>query len=109
MQSITLSQGWEFKQVPSKGFDNVDGNWTACSKVPTSVHVELLKQGKIPDPFKGLNEWQVQWVQEAEWDFRTTFDAAELGEHEHADVVFEGLDTYCDVHLVSDDTHTSLD
>lgn len=29
-------------------------------KVPTSVHVELLKLGKIADPFKGMDEWACQ-------------------------------------------------
>jgi len=50
---------WDFTQVPSKAIPDVSIDWTPCA-VPTSVHVELIKSGKIPDPFKGLKEWNVQ-------------------------------------------------
>lgn len=67
-RSQLLDGGWQFCQAPietnsTKGHHEQDGiakDWVACSKVPTSVHVELFKQGKIPDPFKDLNEWDVQ-------------------------------------------------
>jgi len=67
---------------------------------PTTVHVELLSLGKIPDPFIGLNEWEVQWVGEAEWAFKTEFTAndTELSQP-NADLVFEGLDTFATVLL----------
>lgn len=28
--------------------------------MPTSIHVELIKQGVIKDPYKGMNEYDVQ-------------------------------------------------
>jgi beta-mannosidase len=55
----TLLSSWEFTQVSSTAIPDVSVEWTPCS-VPTSVHVELIKSGKIPDPFKGLKEWDVQ-------------------------------------------------
>lgn len=55
----TLAHNWQFSQVASKTWADVKEEWTECS-VPTSVHVELEKQGRIPDPYKGLNEWEVQ-------------------------------------------------
>lgn len=41
-------------------------------------------------------------VQEADWAFKTSFKATkeQLAEAE-ADLVFEGLDTYCDITVVS--------
>ena len=57
-----LNEKWQFAQVPSKDVPDIVescGDWQAC-EVPTSVHVELIKAGKIPDPFKGLKEWDVQ-------------------------------------------------
>lgn len=55
-----LSTGWQFSQVASSPhFDTVKEAWLDC-EVPTSVHVELRNRGRIPDPFKGLAEWDVQ-------------------------------------------------
>ncbi|QRV76379.1 beta-mannosidase [Ceratobasidium sp. AG-Ba] len=74
--------------------------WIPTSTFPTSVHVELIKLGKIPDPYIGLNEWDVQWVGEADWQFRNTFQLLpkDLSDP-NADLVFDGLDTYCTVEL----------
>lgn len=60
MSRTTIDAGWEFSQVASKTQPDVAENWASCSKVPTSVQVELQKAGKIPDAYKGLNEWDVQ-------------------------------------------------
>lgn len=55
-----LDQDWQFTQIPSRGFENVKRDWQPCSSFPTSVHVELKKAGRIPDPYRDLNEWDVQ-------------------------------------------------
>jgi beta-mannosidase len=59
-----IDSHWSFSQVSSPTWADVKEEWTTCASFPTSVHVELRKQGRIPDPFKGLNEWEVQceWV-----------------------------------------------
>ncbi|KAK8844526.1 hypothetical protein IAR55_006372 [Kwoniella newhampshirensis] len=90
-----LDQNWQFSQVSSQYWPDVKESWNPC-KVPTSVHVELKKLGKIPDPFKDLNEWEVQWIQEGDWVFKTTFDVEESRlKRKNVDLLFEGLDTYC--------------
>lgn len=67
---------------------------------PTTVHVELLKLGKIPDPFIGLHEWDVQWVGESDWKFQTVFSVTQDDlVASHTDLVFEGLDTFASVTL----------
>ncbi|KAL1410297.1 hypothetical protein Q8F55_004303 [Vanrija albida] len=94
-----LKDGWAFSQVRSAAFPDVTEEWTSCA-VPTSVHVELERAGKIPDVFKGLAEWDVQWIQEADWTFKTTFAADSRQQAASgADLVFEGLDTYCTIVL----------
>ncbi|CAE7190017.1 unnamed protein product [Rhizoctonia solani] len=100
--SFPIHTGWSFTQVSERGETpvNAKDEWIPTSTFPTSVHVELIKLGKIPDPYIGLNEWDVQWVGEADWAFRTSFqlqpkDLSEL----NADLVFDGLDTYCTVQL----------
>jgi hypothetical protein len=63
-----INSHWSFSQVSSPTWSDVKEEWTTCASFPTSVHVELRKQGRIPDPFKGLNEWDVQcewWVRSA--------------------------------------------
>lgn len=51
--SIALSSkplsDWAFTQVGG-GEGTKDGEWLSVSSFPTTVHVELLKLKKIPDP-----------------------------------------------------------
>ncbi|BEI83975.1 hypothetical protein CcaverHIS002_0405790 [Cutaneotrichosporon cavernicola] len=95
----TTIKGWEFSRVVSETEPDVQEEWAQC-KVPTSVQVELIKAGKIRDPYKGLNEWDCQWIHESAWTFRTTLHAtaAQLAAP-HADLILDGLDTYCTVVL----------
>ncbi|KAH7916082.1 glycoside hydrolase family 2 protein [Hygrophoropsis aurantiaca] len=95
----SLAQGWSFTQVGG-GQGTKNDEWLAVPQIPTTVHVELLKLKRIPDPFLGLNEWEVQWVGEADWAFKNSFTAtaAELAAP-NVDLVFEGLDTFAAVEL----------
>ncbi|CDO71388.1 Glycoside Hydrolase Family 2 protein [Trametes cinnabarina] len=94
-----LHDGWTFTQVGG-GEVVKDGEWLPVQSFPTTVHVELLKLQRIPDPFVGLHEWNVQWIGEAEWVFKTRFPASE-GEvdAQNVDLVFDGLDTFAAVEL----------
>ncbi|KAI0082455.1 glycoside hydrolase family 2 protein [Panus rudis PR-1116 ss-1] len=98
-ETKAISEGWSFTQVGGGDVIKQD-EWISCKAFPTTVHVELLKEQKIPDPFIGLNEWDVQWVGEADWIFKTSFDVSgkELSAP-NADVVFDGLDTFATVSL----------
>ncbi|THH11707.1 hypothetical protein EW145_g452 [Phellinidium pouzarii] len=94
-----LDKGWTFTQLGG-GKGTSDGEWIACKHFPTSVHVELRERAVIPDPFVGLKEWDVQWVGEAEWAFKTIFDVdSETLSALDIDLIFTGLDTYCIVEL----------
>ncbi|KAJ6614286.1 glycoside hydrolase family 2 protein [Mycena sp. CBHHK59/15] len=98
-----LLQDWSFTQVGG-GEGTKDGEWLKVSQFPTSVHVELLKLKKIPDPFIGLQEWDVQWVGEAQWAFKTTFNISdEELKKPNADLVFDGVDTFASVVLNGND------
>jgi beta-mannosidase len=57
--NTTIEKGWSFTQLQSDKFKDIKPDWQEC-KVPTQTHVELKRLGKIPDPFKALNEWAVQ-------------------------------------------------
>ena len=77
-----------------------DGNGAvvgACP-IPGDIHSALHTLGRIPDPMVGTNEADVQWVAEAEWEIRRSFDvdAAELaGKWPVLDLEF--VDTVADV------------
>ncbi|ESK97613.1 glycoside hydrolase family 2 protein [Moniliophthora roreri MCA 2997] len=97
--STRYLQDWSFTQIGG-GEGTKDGEWLQVSEFPTTVHVELLKLKRIPNPFIGLHEWDVQWVGESRWAFKTTFvvSDAELATP-HVDLVFDGLDTFASVLL----------
>ncbi|KAF9462600.1 glycoside hydrolase family 2 protein [Collybia nuda] len=92
-------QDWYFTQLGG-GEGTKEGEWLKVSEFPTTVHVELLKQKKIPDPFLGLNEWDVQWVGESKWAFKSSFSVSqEELDAPNIDLVFDGLDTFATVAL----------
>lgn len=94
MRQIALHTGWSLKQdAPA------DDRWLPAP-VPGCVHEALIAAGAIPDPFYGLNELAVQWVGEADWLYRCTFDlGAEDLAAGPAALCLDGLDTFATVWL----------
>src|SRR3954470_132372 len=85
---------WSFRAVNGPAGT---GDWMPAV-VPGCVHTDLLRAKKIPDPFYGTNEKDLQWIEHTDWEYRSTLDAdAALLAHEHVDLVFHGLDTYAEV------------
>jgi len=78
---------------------NVEGEWFPAT-VPGDVHLDLLKSGKISDPFYRDNEAKLQWIEKAGWEYKTSIEATEATlAREHVELVFEGLDTACTIFL----------
>jgi beta-mannosidase len=96
--SRNLDSGWQFRAVANADRSDVK-DWHPA-QVPGVVQTDLLRSGLIPDPFDRDNEFRLQWIGLADWEYQTTFqvDVAALA-HEHMDLVFEGLDTFADVYL----------
>lgn len=91
-QTYVLDKGWEFSQAGSN-------EWMSA-RVPGTVHQDLLDHGRLPDPFYGMNEQKVQWVEKEDWLYRTVFTVtADQLKSDVAWLTFEGLDTYADVYL----------
>ena len=89
-----LEAGWEFRQVVEGG---AASEWHPAT-VPGDVHLDLLANKLIPDPFYRDNESKLQWIEKADWEYRSTLNATAEGlKHEHVELVFEGLDSACDV------------
>jgi beta-mannosidase len=102
---LSLNGSWKFKGFAECNGEELgahkpeydDGGWLPA-KVPGTVHLDLLANNVIPDPFKGLNEKKVQWATENEWWYRREFDLPPdfLGKHA-VELVFDGLDTFATV------------
>lgn len=89
---LLLHAGWEFSQA---GTDK----WLPAT-VPGTVHQDLIRHQLLPDPFYGTNESKIQWVENEDWEYRTTFNVSEEQLiRDDAQLIFEGLDTYADVYL----------
>lgn len=89
---VGLDTCWTFSNV-------ANGDWLPAV-VPGTVHQDLLRHNLLPNPFYGTNEQKVQWVENEDWAYQTTFTLSESQiARQAARLVFEGLDTYADVYL----------
>ncbi|SHK91038.1 beta-mannosidase [Chitinophaga jiangningensis] len=95
-QVDTLKSGWEFGRPDER-------IWRSAT-VPGTVHTDLLAHHLIPDPFKGMNEKAVQWVDKKDWWYKCTFEvsAAQL-KQDVVELEFLGLDTYAEVSVNNKD------
>jgi beta-mannosidase len=62
-QRTELKANWHWKErtTSTSILDDSDGgDWNACTQFPSEVHVELIRAGRIPDPYIGFNEHDVQ-------------------------------------------------
>lgn len=90
--TIELNKNWQFK-------NQKESKWYKAT-VPGTVHTDLLANKLIPDPFYRDNESKLQWIDKADWEYRTAFnvDAAVFAK-KNIELVFDGLDTYAAVFL----------
>jgi beta-mannosidase len=90
-----LSGPWTFRRVTAQ---NPSAEPWLPATVPGCVHTDLFAAGKIGDPFFRLNEKDQQWIENASWDYRTTFavDAATLG-RDRVELALAGLDTHAEL------------
>jgi beta-mannosidase len=92
-----LNNNWVFRKVG-------DTTWYP-SRVPGTVHTDLLANKIIPDPYFGDNEKKLQWIENEDWEYKTEFYDTNgvisfaIRDHKNVDMIFEGLDTYADVYL----------
>ncbi|MEU4690654.1 glycoside hydrolase family 2 protein [Actinoplanes sp. NPDC023714] len=85
-----LGGAWELREKPA--------DEAIPAVVPGCVHVDLLNDGRLPDPFLDDNEKAVAWVGRTDWQY--TREVAWTGpEHDRVDLVFEGLDTVAGIEL----------
>lgn len=94
--SQQLNTQWEFRQIVAGG---PPSEWHPAT-IPGDVHLDLLANKLIPDPFYRDNEAKLQWIEKADWEYRSTLEASnETLSHQHVELVFEGLDSAADVYV----------
>ena len=86
-----LHNNWSFKQKGSE-------NWFPAT-VPGCVHLDLMKNKIIEDPYFQLNESKVQWIDKKDWIYQKEFFLNEAINYQNHEIIFEGLDTYASVYL----------
>ena len=87
-----LSAGWELSS------DTLDIRLNVTA--PSIVQTDLFDAGRIPHPYLGTVEPELQWISSHPWHYALRFDLSpEMRQRERIDLVFEGIDTYATVTL----------
>lgn len=80
----------------------MDGDTTTYqAELPGTVQGTLIAAGALPHHFIGSNEDSVQWVNDNNWLYVTSFDidSTELARHEHYQLTLDGVDTFAEVYI----------
>jgi beta-mannosidase len=86
------SEKWKFK-------NSKENNWLTAS-VPGTVHLDLMNNKIIPNPYKDENEKKVQWIENENWDYQTSFNISSKDlENQNIELIFNGLDTFSEIYL----------
>lgn len=94
MEVLQINEGWHFKQVGDDA-----AVFLPTAQFPTNVHLDLIHNRLIPDPFIAKNEDLVQWIGEKAWVYKTNFMLPQIQSGRTAVMVFDGLDTFATVVL----------
>lgn len=53
---------------------NSEHDITVPGSVPGQVHLDLFREGVIPDPYFELGDFELRWVTYANWTYETALD-----------------------------------
>lgn len=86
------SENWKFRQKTAQKY--------YPAKVPGTVHTDLYANKLISNPFFGANEKQLQWIENEDWIYETTFTVSKP-EKDSQNCILDcyGLDTYAEIFL----------
>lgn len=101
LDNIALDGDWQVRIDPSDAdaakAHPKEAKWFAA-RVPGSVQEDLIRTGRVPDPFQGINEAPIQWAGLTNWQFRRTVQVAPaMLARDHLELVFDGLDTFATI------------
>lgn len=91
-QIIVSDLAWEFRQVGTE-------KWYPAS-VPSSIHMDLLKNKLIENPYHDNNELSLRWIETADWEYRTVLNIGQdFLDFKQLELDFKGLDTYATISI----------
>ena len=93
--TLSLDGEWQLEGFNEDQSKHV--NLTA--EVPGFVHLDLLREGMIEDPFWRDNAKYCQWVEYWKWNYKKYFTVSETFNADHVFLEFDGLDTYTEIFL----------
>lgn len=90
-------------------YQSLNGSWSFCqadegiwreAQVPGCNFLDLMRHDLVPDPFISLNEKEVQWVGQKDWEYKRSFELTE-DEVKYDEILLDAkmLDTLCDVYV----------
>lgn len=90
-------------------YQSLNGSWSFCqadegiwreAQVPGCNFLDLMRHDLVPDPFISLNEKEVQWVGQKDWEYKRSFELTE-DELKYDEILLDAkmLDTLCDVYV----------
>ncbi len=88
---ILLDGRWKFRKLG-------DSEWLNAT-VPGINFTDLLQNGIIDHPFYRNNEYELQWIENEDWEYLRNFEIEEELLTDEVNLVFEGLDTFCEIYL----------
>ncbi|EPE33363.1 (Trans)glycosidase [Glarea lozoyensis ATCC 20868] len=95
-----------YTAIAQKVIDLGTKQWTLSSpvynisvpgRVPSQVHLDLFREGVIPDPYVGLGDFELRWVTLTNWTYETTLDG--LDSTIPTWLLFNGLDTFTSIEV----------
>jgi len=87
-----LNTNWYFSEYG-------EDDWYQAT-VPGTIHTDLRDNQLIEDPYYRDNEKELQWIENLDWNYKTTFDvSSDLLNKNHLSICFKGLDTYASIFL----------
>ncbi len=108
-QRVSLSGRWLFQGFETSSDNSADSqiahpdyrdsNWQEAA-VPGVVHLDLMRNDLLPDPFLGMNEKEAVWIEDNDWWYRREFDISDsFLQHNQLVLRFEGIDTFASIWL----------
>jgi beta-mannosidase len=101
MRKLSLDGDWQLAHCPDGegSIATLDRLEWIPAQVPGEVHWDLLRAGKIDDPFFDLNHLKMRPLEEHEFWYRRQFHVPPEMSGERVELVFEGLDCFATVWL----------
>ena len=102
MKTTALHSDWTFRPLglePDYHQPQLQRPGPMPAQVPGSVHLDLVREGVIADPFARRAEIGAAWVDGTDWSYATTFAWSPTEGAPRRVLRFAGLDTVCEVFL----------